>query len=46
MPRGRPPPVTATPDNPSQTWSGRGRRPRWVREAEAKGLTLEDLRAG
>lgn len=33
------------PDNPDQTWSGRGRRPRWVHEAEAAGRPLEDLRA-
>lgn len=43
-PAGQATPRYRNPDNPSQTWSGRGRRPRWVREAEAKGLTLEDLR--
>ena len=32
------------PDNPEQTWSGRGRRPRWVHEAEAAGRSLDDLR--
>ena len=32
------------PDNPDQTWSGRGRRPRWVHEAEAAGRRLEDMR--
>lgn len=31
------------PDNPDQTWSGRGRRPRWVHEAEAAGRSLPDL---
>ena len=31
------------PDNPEQTWSGRGRRPRWFHEAEAAGRPLEDL---
>ncbi|WP_210529164.1 H-NS histone family protein [Rubellimicrobium arenae] len=33
------------PENPEQTWSGRGRRPRWVHEAEAAGRPLEDLLA-
>jgi DNA-binding protein H-NS len=36
-------PKYAHPDNPEQTWSGRGRRPRWLDEALAKGRTLEDL---
>lgn len=31
------------PDDESQTWSGRGRRPRWVHEAEAKGRSLADM---
>ena len=34
------------PDNPEQTWSGRGRRPRWVHDAEAAGRSLDDLRIG
>lgn len=33
------------PSNPSETWSGKGPRPRWVREALANGMTLEDLEA-
>ena len=32
------------PENPEQTWSGRGRRPRWVHDAEAAGRSLDDLR--
>ena len=32
------------PENSEQTWSGRGRRPRWVHEAEAAGRSLDDLR--
>lgn len=32
------------PDNPEQTWSGRGRRPRWIHDAEASGRSLDDLR--
>lgn len=34
------------PDNADQTWSGRGRRPRWVHEAEASGRSLDDMRVG
>ena len=34
------------PDNPEQTWSGRGRRPGWIHEAEAAGRSLEDMRVG
>ena len=34
------------PDDHAQTWSGRGRRPRWFNEAEAAGRPIDDLRAG
>jgi DNA-binding protein H-NS len=33
------------PENPVQTWSGRGKRPLWVNEALASGKTLDDLAA-
>ncbi|MFB2531988.1 H-NS family nucleoid-associated regulatory protein [Paracoccus sp. p4-l81] len=33
----------ANPANPSETWSGRGRRPAWVNEALAAGKGLDDL---
>ena len=33
------------PENPDETWSGRGRRPRWVNDALTAGRTLEDLKA-
>jgi DNA-binding protein H-NS len=33
------------PDNPAQSWSGRGKRPQWVVEALASGKSLEDLAA-
>jgi DNA-binding protein H-NS len=36
-------PKFANPDEPSQVWSGRGKRPKWVTEKLASGLTLEDL---
>lgn len=31
------------PDDPSLTWTGRGKRPVWVNEALASGKSLEDL---
>ncbi|MCR9149807.1 MAG: H-NS histone family protein [Rhodobacteraceae bacterium] len=36
-------PKYANPADPSQTWTGRGRRPRWVVEAEAAGKKVEDF---
>lgn len=32
------------PDNPSLTWSGRGRKPKWLKEWEASGRPLAELR--
>ncbi|MCM2562801.1 H-NS histone family protein [Lutimaribacter sp. EGI FJ00015] len=31
------------PDDPMTTWTGRGRRPDWVKEALANGKSLDDL---
>ncbi|MBR9765323.1 MAG: H-NS histone family protein [Rhodobacteraceae bacterium] len=31
------------PEDPTQTWSGRGRRPQWVSDALDAGKSLEDL---
>ena len=39
-------PKFANPDEPSQVWSGRGKRPQWVTEKLASGLSLEDLSIG
>ena len=39
-------PKFANPDEPSQVWAGRGKRPRWVIEKLATGLDLEDLSIG
>lgn len=36
-------PRYANPQDPSQTWSGRGRRPGWIQEALASGKTLDDF---
>ncbi len=33
----------AHPENPSITWSGRGRRPQWFADAIAKGKTPESM---
>lgn len=33
----------ANPANPSETWSGRGRRPAWVNAALENGKGLDDL---
>lgn len=33
------------PDDPSRTWSGRGRKPFWVKEWEAAGRSVDELRA-
>lgn len=32
------------PENPAETWSGRGVQPAWVRALRARGVRLEDLR--
>lgn len=37
------PPKYRNPENPEQTWSGRGRRPAWIAEAEAAGKSLEEM---
>lgn len=33
----------ANPDNPAETWSGRGRHPAWVKAQIEGGASLEDL---
>jgi DNA-binding protein H-NS len=45
-PRKRQPPKQkyCNPDKPSETWSGRGKKPAWVENALASGKSLEDLR--
>lgn len=37
-------PKYANPDDQSQTWTGRGRKPRWVQEALDSGKSLDDLK--
>jgi DNA-binding protein H-NS len=36
-------PKYRNPDNPSETWAGRGGTPRWVRDQLKKGRKIEDL---
>jgi DNA-binding protein H-NS len=36
-------PKYANPADPSQTWTGRGRKPNWVIKALEGGKTLDDL---
>ncbi len=33
----------AHPENPSQTWTGKGRQPTWFKEALDSGMTAESL---
>ncbi|MEO1774018.1 MAG: H-NS histone family protein [Pseudomonadota bacterium] len=37
------PPKYQHPEDPSKTWSGRGRQPEWVKESLAGGKPLADL---
>lgn len=36
-------PKYANPADPAQTWTGRGRKPRWVEAAISAGKSLDDL---
>ncbi len=36
-------PKYANPDDPSQTWTGRGRKPKWMVEALRAGKSPDDL---
>ncbi len=36
-------PTYRNPDNPAETWTGRGRQPRWVQAALAQGRSLSDF---
>lgn len=36
-------PKYRNPSNPEQTWTGRGKRPRWLREALDDGAKLEEF---
>ena len=36
-------PAYRNPRNSAETWTGKGRKPKWVREAIARGVCLADL---
>jgi DNA-binding protein H-NS len=36
-------PKYQNPNNPEETWSGRGRKPKWVHEALSKGTDISKL---
>ncbi|PTR13405.1 H-NS family nucleoid-associated regulatory protein (plasmid) [Cereibacter azotoformans] len=42
--RSNAPPKYANPANSGDTWSGRGRRPRWFEEALARGQSADELK--
>jgi DNA-binding protein H-NS len=37
-------PMFRNPDPPHQTWSGRGKQPKWISEFLARGKSLDDFR--
>jgi DNA-binding protein H-NS len=41
--RGSVPPKYRNPDNPAETWAGRGLKPRWLAAALKSGKKLEDF---
>ncbi len=43
MPGAKKPPKFRNPEDPVQTWSGRGRKPRWIVDAEAAGRDIQDF---
>lgn len=36
-------PKYANPDDPNQTWTGRGRQPNWIKSALAGGKSLDEM---
>ncbi|MFV0332628.1 MAG: H-NS family nucleoid-associated regulatory protein [Tropicimonas sp.] len=38
--RAKNPPKYRHPENPSATWTGRGRKPQWIRDAESAGIDI------
>lgn len=45
-PRAKPAAKFRNPRNPEETWSGRGRPPKWLRELRAEGLEAEPIDQG
>lgn len=42
--KGKAPARFRHPDDPGKTWSGRGRKPVWIKEWESAGRSLDELR--
>ena len=38
------PPKFRHPEDPSKTWSGRGRKPQWLRDLEAQGHSADEYK--
>lgn len=36
-------PKYRNPHNPDETWTGRGRAPKWVQQLQAEGMSMDDL---
>jgi len=41
---GKVPPKYRNPDNPSETWAGRGKLPRWIKAAVKSGKKISDFK--
>lgn len=41
--KGKNPPKFRNPANPKQTWTGRGRKPQWIKDAETAGTDLKEF---
>jgi DNA-binding protein H-NS len=39
-------PKFRNPDEPSETWAGRGKQPRWLRKQLGSGKRIDDFRIG
>ena len=39
-------PKFSNPDNPSETWAGRGKQPRWLKKQLGTGKMIDDFRIG
>lgn len=37
------PPKYRNPEDPDQTWTGKGRRPNWIIEAQERGIDIETM---
>ena len=40
---GKSPAKFRNPDDPTQTWTGRGRQPAWIKDALANGKSVDDF---